>query len=81
MTEKYPYLGPDYNGQMPGLDASLKAFAAAHGRSWKKAMREVYWYNARVWRDDAGAQHNILHALRNQTHGYKYLEKFNATTN
>lgn len=37
--------------------AALQAFAAKHGRSWKRKLSEVYWYNARVWNG-----HHCLHS-------------------
>lgn len=49
------------------LDA-LQRFANAHGRLWKQELSNVYWYNARLWRDygrpndEVGA---ILHGIRN----------------
>lgn len=39
---------------------ALQAFATEHGRTWKRKLAEVYWYNARIWNG-----HNCLHALRN----------------
>jgi hypothetical protein len=46
---------------------ALRMFAAAHGRTWKAQLTDVYWYNARIWRDPAsdGANGALLHALRN----------------
>jgi hypothetical protein len=41
-------------------DNALQAFAAKHGRSWKRKLAEIYWYNARIWNG-----YHCLHALRN----------------
>jgi hypothetical protein len=57
--------------------ASLKAFANHYGRSWKRKLAEVYWYNARIFRDDAGVQHHSLHGLRNDPRwGFEGLDAF-----
>jgi hypothetical protein len=50
---------------------ALQAFAAKHGRTWKRKLAEVYWYNARVWNG-----HHCLHALRNDpAWGHEGLRK------
>lgn len=59
------------------LDA-LQAFAKDYGRTWKSALNNTYWYNARVWRNpvtDDNSQGYILHGLRN-THGPDWLDGF-----
>jgi hypothetical protein len=40
--------------------SALQAFAAKHGRTWKRKLAEIYWYNARIW----DGRH-CLHGLRN----------------
>ena len=46
--------------------AALVRFAAAHGRTWKRQLTDVYWYNARPWREHANdISGYILHGLRN----------------
>ncbi len=56
---------------------ALRAFAAAHGRSWKRALAETYWPRARLWRDDDGstAHGEALHGLRNRL-GPAWLARF-----
>jgi len=47
---------------------ALQAFADAHGRNWKNELGNVYWYNARLWRDPVTGDSrvgSILHAIRN----------------
>jgi hypothetical protein len=48
--------------------AAVAAFAKEHGRTWKNTLRDIYWYNARTWRetpDDNGNRGAMLHHLRN----------------
>lgn len=48
--------------------AALQAFADAHGRSWRRELSEVYWYNARLWRGPDGSDDRVgytLHGIRN----------------
>jgi hypothetical protein len=57
---------------------ALQAFARAEGRRWKMELNQVYWYNARVWRDPAtGSQEHgyTLHGLRNDL-GPNWLSGF-----
>jgi len=57
--------------------AALKAFAADYGRNWKSKLANVYWPNARLWRDASGDSRpgSILHGLRN-SHGPSWLDDF-----
>lgn len=60
------------------LDA-LVSFAAKNGRRWKSELTDVYWYNARIWRDasGSGAKGEALDALRNDPRwGHRGLEAF-----
>ncbi|WP_159953194.1 hypothetical protein [Rhizobium sp. 18065] len=60
------------------IDA-LQAFAADYGRGWKAKLSDVYWYNARIWRDPRGDPESqagyVLHGLRN-SHGPSWLMGF-----
>ena len=58
------------------LDA-VRAFAAAHGRTWKSQLNNTYWWNARIWRDDDGSTRHgtVLHGLRNSL-GCSWLRWF-----
>lgn len=55
---------------------ALEAFAGAHGRKWKEILNDVYWYNARLWRQDNSDNDaligSVLHGLRN-SHGPRWL--------
>jgi hypothetical protein len=54
---------------------ALAAFAAHHGRTWKRKLAEVYWYNARIWQGL-----HVLHALRNDPQwGHAGLDAFTFT--
>jgi hypothetical protein len=67
-----------YRDLEPEELAALKAFAAAHGKNfWKRELRDVYWYNARLWRDASGSnyQGSLLHGLRNDL-GPSWLAQF-----
>lgn len=58
--------------------AALQAFKAEHGWRWKAELAEVYWYNARIWRDEAtgsDAHGTALHGLRNRL-GPEWLQRF-----
>lgn len=58
--------------------AALRSFAQDYGRRWKSILRDVYWYNARIWRnpDDEWSQDGYrLHSLRN-SHGPSWLDGF-----
>jgi hypothetical protein len=45
--------------------SALTRFSDAHGKKWKRVLAEVYWYNARMWRDGEANDGPILHGLRN----------------
>lgn len=62
----------------PAEVAALNAFAASEGRRWRASLTGVYWYNARIWRDDQGdtAHGSALHALRNRAGGYEAVQAF-----
>ena len=58
--------------------SALRAFAATEGRRWKSVLGEVYWPNARIWRDPATNNDHfgyVLHGLRN-SHGASWLAMF-----
>ncbi len=56
--------------------AALEAFAAAHGRKWKSELRDVYWYNARIWKDGPSESMGyVLHGIRNNR-GPSWLDDF-----
>ena len=63
-----PYLAPSEQ-------AALRAFAAEHGKAWKRELAEVYWYNARVWRGPRPQDGHLLHGLRNRL-GPRWLADF-----
>lgn len=57
---------------------ALTSFARHHGRKWKQALRDIYWYNARLWTGPDGTNSrigSILHGLRN-SHGPSWLAEF-----
>lgn len=60
---------------------ALNAFAQAEGRRWKSKLRDVYWYNARIWTAPDGSQADgaLLHRLRNTPGGFDALERFKPT--
>lgn len=60
MARTYPELQQEHRD-------ALQAFADEHGKRWKSELTDVYWYNARIWRDAKGDQtHGYhLHAIRN----------------
>lgn len=45
--------------------AAVARFAKAHGRKWKSALAQVYWYNARPWSGGEPNDGYVLHGLRN----------------
>jgi hypothetical protein len=62
----------------PEDTAALQAFAKAEGRKWKSTLTDVYWYNARIWRDPATGDNNagyVLHSLRNNA-GHDWLAAY-----
>ena len=65
----------------PETVSALNAFAHAEGRRWKSTLRDVYWYNARIWiaPDGTQTQGAILHRLRNTPGGHAAVERFKAT--
>jgi hypothetical protein len=63
----------------PTEQAAIDAFAAHFGRSWKRKLAEVYWYNARVFIDHSGIAYPSLHALRNDpSWGHVGLQRYRA---
>lgn len=62
----------------PDEHAAIAEFAKTYGRAWKTTLRDVYWYNARVFRSDINPTYgNLLHALRNDPRWfYKGLEAY-----
>lgn len=57
-ARSYPELTSEDRG-------ALERFAKAHGMRWRATLTDVYWYNARIWRDGEPNDGNILHAIRN----------------
>jgi hypothetical protein len=57
--------------------AALQAFAARYGRFWKSKLTDVYWYNARLFRDASGDETHgyALHRLRNEL-GPRWLASY-----
>lgn len=57
---------------------ALDAFAAQHKRTWRDTLTQVYWYNARIWRDlDGSDLHGTtLHRLRNTAGGYEAVQHY-----
>jgi hypothetical protein len=47
--------------------AALQRFALAQGRTWKRVLTDIYWYNARLWVGPSSKPNDgsILHGLRN----------------
>lgn len=45
---------------------AITAFAAENGKKWRDKLAMTYWYNARVWRDRSGKEHQVLHRMRNE---------------
>jgi hypothetical protein len=52
---------------------AIASFRRCYGRNWKAKLRDVYWYNARIW--DNSADGYLLHGLRN-SHGPEWLAKY-----
>jgi hypothetical protein len=63
--------GLDANGLRiltPAEDKALRDFAARHGRSWKSALRDAWYY---------ASEPGLLHALRNDPRwSFDGLDKF-----
>jgi hypothetical protein len=54
---------------------ALRAFAAAHGRSWKSKLTFDYWMNARLWHGPEAGMGAALHRLRN-AYGPSWLQRY-----
>lgn len=55
-----------YRDLTPTELEAVKAFAADHGRRWKSVLRDIYWYNARIWRAGPDDSYGYtLHSIRN----------------
>jgi len=58
--------------------AALDAFAARHGKAWRRTLADSYWPNARIFEDETGdrSHGHALHGLRNRL-GPAWLAGFN----
>lgn len=57
---------PQYRNLTTAEHAALEAFAQAHGRQWRNALAQVYWYSARIWTGPVPGMGNLLHGIRNE---------------
>lgn len=61
---------------MTNRKPNAEQIAAAHGRRWKSVLSDVYWYNARIWKDGPDEQMGYhLHTVRNNF-GPTWLDTF-----